>query len=139
MNYKIKATAQTESTHIVKPFIAKMRDEGWICENIHGNQFQKGLPDYFCYNSNGIFRWIEFKVCHGPNAHVKLQPAQKIKFPQMFYSGLPIYVVADYDLRGNDMAINCHYKRVVFGKPNVDLLFSPRTFKSLPSGFCKRT
>jgi len=136
MNFRNIEKSQPETIKIVDPFIAAMRKEGWICYNIHGNQFQKGLPDYFCFRE-GISRWIEFKVCQPPNGYIKLQPAQKKRFPEMYNEGLPVYIVADYDLRNNPRAIAAHYKRIVSGKPNINLTFDKRDFPYLPSGFCK--
>ena len=134
MNHRNIERTQRETTHIVNPFIAYMREKGWVCYNIHGNQFQAGLPDYFCFRE-GLSRWVEFKVCKPPNGHIKLQPAQKIRFPEMYNQGLPVYIVADYDLRNNEKALQAHYKRVALGKPNINLTFHKADFRYLPSGY----
>lgn len=137
MNFRQRENRQPETIKIVEPFIGFMQSKGWTCENIHGSQFQKGLPDYFCYR-NGVSRWVEFKLCQPPNGYVKITDAQKVKFPQMIGGQLPVYVVGDYDLRNNEAALEEHYTRVVAGEPNLHLLLDKRLHQYIPSGFCRR-
>ena len=134
MNFRDVARTQPESTKIVNPFVAYMREKGWLCVNIHGNQFQKGLPDYAFFRT-GVTRWVEFKVCKPPNGWVKITDAQRVMFPKLIAEQAPAYVVADYDLRNNMRAIKEHYHRIIYGKPNLNLLLDKRLHQYLPSGF----
>lgn len=39
-----------------------LKDRGWLVTETHGNAFQKGIPDLFCWNQQlGIFRWVDVK------------------------------------------------------------------------------
>lgn len=48
----------------IKSFLAQ---RGWLVEHTHGNVYQKGLPDLYCWNEQlGIHRWVDVKM---PNRH----------------------------------------------------------------------
>ena len=134
MNFRQVEKTQPETVKIVKPFVAMMREKGWLAINIHGNQFQKGLPDYMFFR-NGVYRWVEFKVCKEPNGWIKITDAQRVMFPKLIAEQANVYVVADYDLRNNPLGLKEHYKRVVHEKSNLHLLLDKRMFKYLPSGY----
>jgi hypothetical protein len=39
-----------------------LRQRGWMVENMHGNAFQKGVPDLYCYNEQlDLHRWVDVK------------------------------------------------------------------------------
>lgn len=132
MNFMDKPVSQSETTKIVDPFIAYMRKQGWTCYNIHGNKFQKGLPDYFCFRE-GRQIWIEFKVCD-KSGYVEITQAQRVRFPEMIAGQLPVYIVGDYDLRNSISAIKEHYRRVTRGPSNLHLVLDKRLHKHIPSG-----
>lgn len=124
---------QRETTHVAEPFILTMESRGWTCENIVGSLMQNGLPDYFCYHPSYGSKWVEFKVFRDDKSnYVKTTPAQKIKFPAMLACGVPIYAIADHDLRGEQgykkrLAL---YKKL-FEEPNAHLLFDNSMFHLL--------
>jgi len=109
---------QRETTHVVKPFIRMLKDRGWRCKNVIGNQYQQGFPDYFIMHENYSSRWVEFKVRKGNI--VTLTPAQRIEFPEMISRGVPIYVIAAEDLRGSvNQALRERMYRKLFEEPNA--------------------
>jgi len=38
---------QRETTLVGKPFDYLLKSRGWTVDNIHGNQYQRGLPDRY--------------------------------------------------------------------------------------------
>jgi hypothetical protein len=136
VNFRNIELNQPETIKIVKPFVDYMAMMGWKGYNIHGSQFQKGLPDYFFFNEAGDMKWVEFKICSHTGG-VSITTAQRVRFAEMHAHGLPVYVVGDWDLRGNTRALKVHYLRVTRGKPNLDLVLSPRLHQYIPSGECK--
>ena len=90
---------QRESVRIVQPFTVLLKARGWHVENIHGNQFQSGLPDAFICKDGHTSRWVEFKVFDNW-FKVELTIAQRIKFPLLSSQGVKIYIIAAQDLRG---------------------------------------
>jgi hypothetical protein len=55
-----------------------LRMRGWMVENMHGNAFQMGVPDLYCYHMDlDMHRWIDVKR---PHAHVYTK-AQCQKWP----------------------------------------------------------
>lgn len=118
---------QKESLLIARPFKIYLEALHWHTENIHGNQYQQGLPDCYICHPKYSPRWIEFKVFDSGLIH--LTPAQKIKFPQLLSYNVPIYVIASDDLRGK---INLHkrerlYKKL-FDTPNGHFALNKRTY-----------
>jgi hypothetical protein len=108
---------QKETTHIAVPFCNFLKVMGWTVENIHGNQYQEGLPDKYIFHDKYSPRWVEFKV-FSPSGSVELTAAQKRKFPVMAAKGVPIYVIAHTDLRGDQDSLMRLYKKL-FEEPNV--------------------
>jgi len=90
---------QRETLKVVEPFTVLLKARGWHIENIHGNQFQMGLPDYYVCHEKHHPRWIEFKVFDAW-FKVSITRAQRIKFPILAAYGVPIFVIAAQDLRG---------------------------------------
>ena len=124
---------QTETTNIVKPFVAFMKTRGWYSENIHGNQFQSGLPDSYFFHEDYTPRWIEFKVKRGNS--IKLTTAQKKKFPVLIAKNVPVYIVASEDLRKRGFAFDeekCKYFYAkILGKPNAHFALHKSFYKML--------
>ena len=122
---------QRETTHIVRPFTNYLKLRGWTVENIHGNQFQAGLPDAYAMHPDYSPRWIEYKV-RSKSDTVKLTDQQKIKFPMMHTLGVPIYIIAAFDLRGaKHKRLRERLYKKLFEEPNVLLAFSKFGMKSL--------
>lgn len=107
---------QKETTHIAQPFSNFLKEMGWEVENIHGNQYQNGLPDKYIFHSQYSPRWVEFKVFHCNT--VELTTSQKKKFPRMLAANVPIYVIAHTDLRGNVRECRRLYSKL-FEEPNA--------------------
>jgi len=123
-------STQRESTLIAHPFRVFLTARGWHTENIHGNQFQSGLPDCYICHQNYSPRWIEFKVFD--NRLIHLTPMQKKKFPILASMGVPIYIIASDDLRGleNKYKRERLYKKL-FDEPNVYYAFNKRLYSML--------
>lgn len=132
---------QRETIKVVKPFVEFLKTRNWHYENIHGNQFQRGLPDGYFSHPQYSPRWIEFKVLMFDSKHhpyICLTDAQKKKFPVLLSNNVPIYVVAAEDLRGSRGRIfdekKCmNYYKIILGKPNGLFALSKRTVSELLS------
>jgi hypothetical protein len=120
---------QIESTHVAIPFKNLLKLRGWHCENIHGNQYQEGLPDCYISKKGFMPKWIEFKVIDDYN-HVHLTRAQSIKFPILIASDVPIYAICAKDIRGTSTVQMHHRERLyskLFDVPNGVYLLNPAT------------
>jgi hypothetical protein len=126
---------QDESIKIVDPFIALLRSRGWICHNIVADASMFGLGDYFCYNEElELHRFIEFKHFKGKGTCTKITEAQEKLFPIQYKAGVPLYCVADWDLRGEDNYNKRlkHYHRICNSPPNIMNLVDPSRRRYLP-------
>ena len=90
-----------------------LRGEGWYVRNIHGSQFQAGLPDLFAAHPKGpgfpvpIQRWIEVK---DPNRKGNIfTSAQRAEFPKLAAADVGIYILT--------AATRTEYEKL-FGPPN---------------------
>ena len=122
---------QRETTHIVEPMVSLFKHRGWTCHNIHGNNYQDGLPDYFIHHPDYEDKWIEFKVFYD-NYKVHLTKAQKRVFPSFCANNVSFYAIAGFDLRGR----HSYKKRLdnylkLFQKPNGYKLLDKRLWRSL--------
>lgn len=121
---------QRETKLVGQPFINHMTNKGWFCIKTHGNQFQQGLPDYYCCHSKFTARWVEIKVFDGNSLHVT--DAQKKVFPVFIGYDVPVYVIAAEDLRGKEKyGERERLYRKLFDEPNGHYLFSKRTWSLL--------
>lgn len=51
-----------EEDSIQEDMVAFLRLRGWTVAETHGNAYQKGLPDLFCWNQkHNLFRWVDMK------------------------------------------------------------------------------
>lgn len=122
---------QRETTLIVTPFKELLKARGWHVENIHGNQYQMGLPDLYICHPNYSPRWVECKVVE-KNGSIKLSDAQTKKFPLFHAYGVPIYVIAAPDLRGErNYELRLKMYKKLFEEPNVHFAFHRRTYSLL--------
>jgi len=73
---------------------------------------------------------VEYKVFDGNQIH--LTRAQKIRFPILHGYGVPIYIIAGTDLRGEENYSKRErlYKKI-FKDPNVAYAFNPRMHRFL--------
>jgi hypothetical protein len=82
--------------HKIQADIIKMMERyGWFCMNMHGNMFQKGVPDLFCCHANYGHRWVEVKLPtdHPEGKRSKFTPAQISTFPLLCKNGSPVWVL----------------------------------------------
>jgi hypothetical protein len=86
---------QDETLKIGNPLRTYMEHLGWVMVKTHGNQFQKGLPDFYAMHHKYSPRWIETKI-HGRS----LTPAQLKLFPIMLAMNVPLWIIDGDDFRG---------------------------------------
>jgi len=137
MNHKSKkgATKQKETTHIAEPMIRLFRDRGWICHRLPADERLSGVADWFCYNPDlRLHRFIEMKVMTPPGFYCGLTEQQTLLFPKQHKAGVPLYCIADYDLRGeaNYAKRMAHYKRICEQEPNIMDLLNKERRRYLP-------
>ncbi len=116
---------QRESLQVGNPFDVVLRSRGWDVRNIHGNQYQKGLPDRFISHPMYTSRWIEYKVF---NKHykVKITDAQAVVFPILLHNNVPIYAICAQDLRGVQFKrLRERLYKKLFDPPNGSYLLNP--------------
>lgn len=70
-------------------FIAYVETRGWLAEIMHGNAFQKGVPDLYLHHPKWGERWVDAKV----PGHYTFTKAQKIKWPQWERAGIGIWII----------------------------------------------
>jgi hypothetical protein len=86
---------------------------GWLVEVMHGNAFQKGIPDLFLWHPHLGFRWVDVKL---PKGSV-LTKAQCQKWPKWEEAGLDIHIMVD--------ATEEEYQKL-FGPANWREMWKPR-------------
>lgn len=88
----------------------KLTARGWHVIITHGNQFQSGLPDLYCFHESFPPRWIEVKL---PNmVGSRFTSAQLEVFPKMLKCHVGIYILTgDSDTELDKLT----------GRPNIEL------------------
>jgi hypothetical protein len=119
---------QRETLLVGQPFTRFMEFKGWKVKKTHGNQYQEGFPDSYCYHHMFSPRWVEFKVWDGNT--LSLTSSQKRCFPEMMTRQVPIFVIIHTDLRGNQSELERMYKKL-FTEPNVHYAFNKSTYHFL--------
>ena len=66
-----------------------LQTRGWVVEVMHGNAFQRGIPDLYVFHPNHGPRWIDCKV-PGKYSFTK---AQKLKWPFWDSKGIGIWIL----------------------------------------------
>ena len=89
-----------------------LRARGWVVENMHGNMYQSGIPDLYCFKKEYGERWIDVKV-EGQYSFTK---AQIIKWPQWESAGIGIWILTGSTQRDYDR---------LFEKPNMRDYWKP--------------
>lgn len=77
--------------HIQQNLITNLNDSGWYVEVMHGNAFQRGIPDLWLWNRGWGFRWVDVK---NPRKFMFTR-AQKHKWPQWESVGIPVWILTD--------------------------------------------
>ena len=102
--------ANLQNNEIV-PFL---EEKGWLVEKMHGNAFQKGIPDLYCWHPGlGLHRWIDVKLPSGSD----LTKAQCQKWPKWERWGLGIWIMK--------AASEEEYQKL-FSPPNWRDMWKPR-------------
>lgn len=84
----------------------KIRD--WYVKNMHGNQFQFGVPDLYCAHRKYGARWVEVKDPKRKSG--VFTAAQLAEFPKITAAGVGIWVLT--------AATEEQYNLMVRGAPN---------------------
>lgn len=72
----------------------KFQGNGWTVLRIHGNRFQKGLPDLYCMHPVFGARWVEVKLPDMIGS--RFTTAQSTVFPTMLAHNVGIWILTDY-------------------------------------------
>ena len=83
-----KGSRQLENI-IQSAIIKMMRSKEWYIINMHGNEFQMGVPDLYCCHKRHGTRWVEVKV----KDKYRFTPAQIDVFPELAAKGVGIWVL----------------------------------------------
>jgi hypothetical protein len=102
---RLESTIQTEISQF-------LRDRGWTVLNMHGNQYQKGVPDSYCWHKKFRQRWVEVKR---PDSYKFTKDQLKV-FPTIEGSG--IWIMQSID-----------QYQCLFGAPNWREFLHPRDIK----------
>lgn len=95
--------------------ISKMlRHKGWYVKNLHGSQFQSGMPDLYCTHSKYGPRMVEVKRPNMKGSH--FTPAQKEVFPKLIANGTPVWILmGDSDYQYAKLFKPCNFHSVYAG------------------------
>jgi hypothetical protein len=75
--------------HVQKDLMQFLRDRKWLVERTHGNLYQTGFPDLYCYHPTWNYRWIDVKQ---PNKY-SFTKAQRLKWPLWESYGVGIWIL----------------------------------------------
>jgi hypothetical protein len=75
--------------HIQKALCQFLHDRGWVVEVMHGNAFQRGIPDLYLFHRKWGARWVDVKH---PKKY-SFTKAQKIKWPTWDRAGIGIWIL----------------------------------------------
>ena len=83
-----KGSRQPEG--IIQSDIIKMlKLKDWYTINMHGNEYQMGVPDLYCCHKRHGTRWIEVKR----KEKYRFTPAQIDVFPELAAKGVGIWIL----------------------------------------------
>ena len=68
-----------------------LKADGWVTEKMHGNQYQSGIPDLYCFHRKHGHRWVEIKTEKGRLTH-----AQGVTFKAWEKAGLGVYILTHH-------------------------------------------
>lgn len=90
-----------------------LQERGWLVEVMHGNVFQKGIPDLYIWHQDlDLSRWVDVKL---PSGSV-LTKAQCQKWPEWEKVGLGIWILREDS--------DEEYRKL-FGPPNWREMWRP--------------
>jgi len=69
--------------------VTLLEDCGWVVEVMHGNAFQKGIPDLYMFHRQYGHKWADVKLPKGSD----LTKAQCQKWPKWEAAGIDIWVL----------------------------------------------
>jgi len=80
---------------------AYLEQKGWLVVSMHGNLFQRGVPDLYIAHKSFGTRWVEVKLPKMRGS--KFTPAQIDMFPKFTSHGAGIWILTaanadEYDL-----------------------------------------
>ena len=76
--------------HIQKQLVEYLTNRGWYCEVMHGNAFQRGVPDLWLWNQRlDLFRWVDVKH---PTRY-SFTKEQRIKWPLWASLNIGIWIL----------------------------------------------
>ena len=75
--------------HIQKALCDFLRTRGWTVEEMHGNAFQRGIPDLYLFKRDIGHRWVDVKQ---PKRY-SFTKAQRIKWPAWDRAGIGIWIL----------------------------------------------
>ena len=75
--------------HIQKALCNFLRTRGWVAEVMHGNAFQRGIPDLYLFHKKWGSRWVDVKH---PKKY-SFTKAQRIKWPYWDSMGIGIWIL----------------------------------------------
>jgi len=81
---------QREKLTVSDPLRRLLRADGWLVEKSHGNLYQAGWPDLYCFHLAHGHRWVETKTPNG-----RLTPAQFETFSRWVEAGVPIWILTE--------------------------------------------
>lgn len=90
-----------------------LKNKGWYTKIMHGNQFQSGIPDLFCYHKEYGMRWIDAK---NPKRY-SYTVAQIKLWPVLESHGCGVFILFEGDA--------ANYK-LLFQPPNFRKYWKPR-------------
>lgn len=107
----------TPEDRIQGQVISFLEARGWLVEKMHGNAFQKGIPDLYCFNPSiggpeGLHRWVDIKV-KGQHRYTK---SQCQKWPLWESIGLGVWIM---------MGATDEWYSKLFGPPNFRDYWKP--------------
>lgn len=110
--------AKKPESKIQAAMISMLEGRGWHCENMHGNAFQRGIPDLYVHHPTYKERWIDAKV----EGKYEFTRDQILKWPVWDKAGIGIWILTGHDQEQYDR---------LFGPPNWKDYWKPRYDKIL--------
>jgi len=86
---KIRRPREGPEHKIQRALIQYLKDEGWLVEVMHGNAFQRGIPDLYIHHPRWGSRWIDVK---NPKEYT-FTKAQRRKWPIWDVYGAGIWIL----------------------------------------------
>jgi hypothetical protein len=75
--------------HIQKALTEFLQARGWVVEVMHGNAFQRGIPDLYLFRKDWGARWVDVK---NPKKY-SFTKNQRIKWPFWEKMGIGIWIL----------------------------------------------